>query len=88
MKTDFGQPIRGVIFMSHTVCAVNKKLCCASVFTWNRRISTKTECDCLYGWIKKLSHAKISSKVVNPRDIAGEHRTGFEIPTCPIARDK
>ena len=38
--------------------------------------STKTECDYLNGWIKKRSHtvtyAKISPRVVNPRDIAGE----------------
>ena len=34
--------------------------------------STKTECDYLYGWIEKQSHyAKISPKMVNPRDLAG-----------------
>ena len=35
-------------------------------------LSTKMECDYLYGWIKKRSHthAKISPKMVNPRDLA------------------
>ena len=37
--------------------------------------STKTECDYLNGWIEKpATYAKISPKMVNPRDIAGEHR--------------
>ena len=37
--------------------------------------STKTECDYLNGWIKKRSHTQKShSKMVNPRDIAGERR--------------
>ena len=37
--------------------------------------STKTECDYLNGWIKKMvTDAKISHKVVNPGDIAGERR--------------
>ena len=37
--------------------------------------STKTECDYLNGWIKKRSHTQKSHpKMVNPRDIAGEHR--------------
>ena len=38
--------------------------------------STKTECDCLNGWIrkKKVTYAKISPKMVNPRDVAGERR--------------
>ena len=37
--------------------------------------STKTECDYLYGWIKKRSHTQKSHpKVVNPRDIAGERQ--------------
>ena len=32
----------------------------------------KTECDYLYGWIRKMvTYAKISSRMVNPRDIAG-----------------
>ena len=32
----------------------------------------KTECDYLNGWIKKRSHKQnISTKIVNPRDIAG-----------------
>ena len=32
----------------------------------------KTECDYLYGWIKKtFTYQKISPKTVNPRDIAG-----------------
>ena len=33
----------------------------------------KTECDYLYGWIKKkkVTYAKISPKMVNPGDIAG-----------------
>ena len=36
--------------------------------------SRKTECDYLNGWIKKRSHTQKSHpKVVNPRDIAGEH---------------
>ena len=30
--------------------------------------STKTECDCLYGWIKNM----VTLKMVNPRDIAGD----------------
>ena len=35
-------------------------------------IFTKTECDYLYGWIKKtFTYTKISPKVVNPRDLAG-----------------
>ena len=34
--------------------------------------STKTVCDYLYGWAKKMvTYAKISQKMVNPRDIAG-----------------
>ena len=36
--------------------------------------STKTECDYLYGWIKKkktVTYAKISPRMVKPRDIAG-----------------
>ena len=38
-------------------------------------LSTKTECDYLNGWIKKRSHTQKSHpKVVNPRDIAGEHK--------------
>ena len=42
--------------------------------------STKTECDYLNGWIKKRPppppppYAKSYPKMVNPRDIAGEHR--------------
>ena len=45
--------------------------------------STKTECDCLNGWIKKqtnkkqnktITYAKISPKMVYSRDIAGERR--------------
>ena len=36
--------------------------------------SIKTECDCLNGWIKKVTYAKISPKMVNPRDIARERR--------------
>ena len=37
--------------------------------------SMKTECDYLNGWIKKRSHTQKSHpKMVNPRDIAGEHR--------------
>ena len=36
--------------------------------------STKTECDYLYGWNRKLAYAKISPKRVNPRDIAGDRR--------------
>ena len=37
--------------------------------------STKTEYDYLNGWIKKRSHTQKSHpKMVNPRDIAGEHR--------------
>ena len=33
----------------------------------------KTKCDYLYGWIKKktITYAKISPKMVNPRDRAG-----------------
>ena len=32
----------------------------------------KMECDYLYGWTKKtVTYAKISPKLVNPRDIAG-----------------
>ena len=32
----------------------------------------KMECDNLYGWIKKTAtYAKISSKMMNPRDVAG-----------------
>ena len=37
--------------------------------------STKRECDYLNGWIKKnkktITSAKITLKMVNPRDIAG-----------------
>ena len=37
--------------------------------------SMKTECDYPNGWIKKRSHTQKSRpKMVNPRDIAGEHR--------------
>ena len=40
----------------------------------NASTSTKTECDYLNGWIKKRSHTQKSHpKVVNPRDLAGEH---------------
>ena len=40
-----------------------------------RAPSIKTECDYLYGWIKEtVTYAKISPKMTNPRDIAGEHR--------------
>ena len=35
--------------------------------------STKTECDYLSAWIKKtVTYTKISPKMVNPRDLAGE----------------
>ena len=35
-------------------------------------LSTKAEFDYLYGWIKKQSHTqKISPKMVNPRNTAG-----------------
>ena len=45
----------------------------------------KTECDYLYGWIKKRSHMqKAHQKMVNPRDIAwnaeeeeGKHQSNF-----------
>ena len=44
-------------------------------------ISTNMECGYLNGWIiyiyikkKKVTYAKISPKMVNPRDIAGEHK--------------
>ena len=38
-------------------------------------LSTKTECGYLYGWVKKQSHTQKSHpKMVNPRDLAGEHR--------------
>ena len=41
----------------------------------NNRLSTKTECDYLNGWIKKRSHTQKSHpKVVNPTDIAGERK--------------
>ena len=36
--------------------------------------STKMECGYLNGWIKKVTYSKISPKMLNPRDIAGEHR--------------
>ena len=37
--------------------------------------STKTKCDYLNGWIKKWSHiCKNLTKMVKPRDIAGERR--------------
>ena len=40
-----------------------------------RAPSTKTECDYLNGWIKKtVTYTKISPKMVNPRDLAGERR--------------
>ena len=41
---------------------------------FNQIISTKTECDYLYGWIKnESSHTqkKISPKMMKPRDVAG-----------------
>ena len=34
--------------------------------------SMKTECDNLNGWIKKRSHTQTLTKIVNPRDIAGD----------------
>ena len=35
-------------------------------------LSMKTECDYLYGWIKKtVTYAEMSPKMVNPRDKAG-----------------
>ena len=46
--------------------------------------SMKMECDYLNGLIekkkkkKKVTYAKISPKMVNPRDIAGKHRGGGE----------
>ena len=43
-------------------------------------LSTKTECDYLNGWIKKtVTYAKISPKMVNPRDIAGEREEEEEV---------
>ena len=33
--------------------------------------SMKMECDYLYGWNKKVTQAKISPKMMNPRDVAG-----------------
>ena len=39
-------------------------------------ISMKMECDYLYGWIKTPTYAKISPKMVNPRDIAGNAEEG------------
>ena len=36
--------------------------------------SMKTECDYLSGWIKTVTFAKISPKIVNPRNIDGERR--------------
>ena len=43
--------------------------------------STNTECDYLNGWIKKkkkkkkpVTYSKISPKMLNPKDIAGERR--------------
>ena len=47
------------------------------LYVLGSRESTKTEFDCLYGWIlkkKTVTYAKISPKMVNPRDLAGEHR--------------
>ena len=42
---------------------------------WETKIAStihKTVCDYLYGWIKKtVTNAKISPKMVSPRDIAG-----------------
>ena len=42
--------------------------------------SLKTECDYLNGWNKKktVTYAKISPKMVNPRDIAGEREKQIE----------
>ena len=64
--------------------------------------SMKMECDHLYGWIKKqktkthththtqknpVTYAKISAKMVSPRDIAGnaeeEEVDIFSVHTCP-----
>ena len=38
--------------------------------------TAKIEMAHLNGWIKKklVTHAKVSSKIVNPRDLAWEHR--------------
>ena len=52
--------------------------------------STKTECDYLYGWIEKkktITHEKISTKMVNPRDLAGnakEEEESLRILTMPF----
>ena len=46
----------------------------ALVIGFSSYISMKTECDYLNGWIKKVKYAKISPKMVNPRDLAGERR--------------
>ena len=38
-------------------------------------LSTKTECEYLNGWIKKMvRYTKISPEMVNPRDLVGERR--------------
>ena len=45
--------------------------------------STKTECDYLNGWIKKtVTYAKISPKMVNPRDLAGNPEGGEVVVVC------
>ena len=45
---------------------------CRRQKTPSTHYSHRRNVEYLYGWIKKkLSHAKISPKVVNPRDIAG-----------------
>ena len=42
----------------------------------------KTECNYLYGWIKKMgTYKKISPKMVIPRDIAGTE----EVAACKFS---
>ena len=50
--------------------------------------STKTECDCLYGWLIKKGHiCKITIKMVNPRDIAENAEEEEEFAVIVMKRE-
>ena len=55
------EAIRGICSEAHEASPVLSR--------FNSVLSTKTECDYLNGWIKKVTYAKNSPKMANPRDI-------------------
>ena len=62
--------------------------CCTyPVFDLKCCVSTKRECDNFYGWIKKMvtfTYTKISPKMVNPRDLAGNAEEEEEKYCTPL----